>query len=303
MSDGPASEKSDRELTGVEEEADFRELVLSQYESLPPQQQVIANHLIDHVREIPFLSIPELARRTGASEATIVRFAQRIGFEGFAELKMVLLEFLRSEMGKSKTTTVDAAVSEDDVLASVSRLEQINLQRTLEGIEPKEFRSAAAALFKADHVYTFGMGVSAYLSDLASYLLTQIGLRSTPFSTKFSSPREQVVALRPTDLVLAFSFPPYSRQTLSLLEESVEKGVPTMVITDRYTSPATRLSKQTFVVPSHNMMFTNAVASVFVLLNALITEIAIRHQGEAVEALSRINRILAQESDLIHERH
>ncbi|NJN64892.1 MAG: hypothetical protein HC882_08415, partial [Acidobacteria bacterium] len=53
-------------------DAGFRQRVLDALESLPPQQQIVAEHLLDHLSEAPFLSVPELAQRTGASEATIV---------------------------------------------------------------------------------------------------------------------------------------------------------------------------------------------------------------------------------------
>jgi hypothetical protein len=47
------------------------------------------------------------------------------------------------------------------------------------------------------------------------------------------------------------------------------------------------------------MMFTNAVAAVTVVFNALATEIATSHRGRAIEAFSRINRILAEDADVI----
>lgn len=279
---------------------DFRDLVLEHFEALPPQQQAIATFLVEHLAEVPFLSIPTIAARTGASEATVVRLAQRLGFEGFAELKMALLELVRGRLSAPRVAG-DEVDGSADVLAAVARLEQGNIQKLVEGVAPAEFRAAAAALFKADHVYVFGFGISSILADLGGYLLTEIGLRATVLSTRYSSPREQVVALRPSDLLLAFSFPPYSRQTLELLAETAERGLPTLVITDRVTSPAAGHARHLFFAPSHNMNFTNAVASAAVLLNALTTEVAVRHQGRAVEALSRINRILAEEGDVVHE--
>lgn len=280
--------------------SDFRDLVLEHYDGLPPQQQAIATFLLEHSGEIPFLPIPTIASRTGASEATVVRLAQRLGFEGFAELKMALLELVRGRMATPRTAE---EVSEDtaDVLNSVARLEQNNIQRLAETVTTAELRAAAAALFKADHVYVFGFGISSVLADLGGYLLTEIGLRATVLSTRYSSPREQVVALRASDLLLAFSFPPYSRQTLELLAEIAERGLPTVVVTDRVTAPASTHARHLFVAPSHNMNFTNAIAAATVLLNALATEIAMRHQGRAVDALSKINRILAEEGDVVHE--
>jgi hypothetical protein len=50
------------------------------------------------------------------------------------------------------------------------------------------------------------------------------------------------------------------------------------------------------------MMFTNAVAAVTVLINALATEIAASHREEALAALSQINRVLSEDEDLVPSR-
>jgi DNA-binding MurR/RpiR family transcriptional regulator len=143
------------------------------------------------------------------------------------------------------------------------------------------------------------MGVSAHLAELAAYNLLQVGLHTHNLSTRFSSPLEQLVAAKLTDLVMVFSLPPYSRQGLDMLAEAKKIGIQTVAITDRVTAPAARLARWTLPVKSDNMMFTNAVAAVTVLLNALATEIATSHREHAVAALSRINRVLAEDEDVL----
>ena len=49
------------------------------------------------------------------------------------------------------------------------------------------------------------------------------------------------------------------------------------------------------------MTFTNASAAVHVLLNALVVEIAERHRGETVNAISRINEILRDKHYLVDD--
>ena len=61
--------------------------MLAQFEGLPAQQQAAASFFLDHLKDVPFLSVPELARRARVSEATIVRLAQRLGYSGFSDLK------------------------------------------------------------------------------------------------------------------------------------------------------------------------------------------------------------------------
>lgn len=279
-----------------------RERLLAHINELSPQQRLIAEFLLDNLQEVPFLSVPQVAERTGASEATVVRLCQRIGFSGYSDLKMALVETLREELQPaSHGHEAPAADAQTYPLAAVAALEGHNIQRTLDMVDRGVFETVATLLFRADHIFTFGLGISAHLADLASYLFTEHGLRSTCFATRFTSPREQLVALRASDLVLVFSLPPYSRQSLDVLKEARERGARTVAITDRPSAPAAALADQSLPVSSHGMMFTNATAAVNVLLNALLVQIAFRHRGDTVEALSRINRILRDQNDLVGE--
>ncbi len=281
----------------------LRERLLTHIKGLSRQQRLIADYLLDNLREVPFLSVPQLAERSGASEATVVRLCQSIGFTGFSDMKMALVENLREEMQSSTQDQAADTIARNatDVLGSVAELEIHNIKQTLENIERSTFEEVATTLFRADHVFTFGLGVSAHLAELASYLFTEHGLRSNSFGTHFTSPREQLVTLRATDVLVVFSLPPYSRQTLEVLEEAVERGMKTIAITDRPSAPTAITAGQSLVVSSHGMTFTNATASTNVLLNALVVEIASRHRGDSVDALSRINRILSNQSYLVDE--
>lgn len=285
------------DMTEPRPEADFRERLVRKAADLPPQQRTMADYVLEHLTAVPFLSVPELARRVGVSEATVVRFAQRIGYPGFSELKMELVEILQNRL--NGTTDEAPEVVAEDVLASVATLEITNIGRTVESLGRSDFEAVAEALFGAACVYTFGMGVSSLLADLAAYNLLQVGVRASALSNRFTSPREQLVGLGPADVLVAISLPPYSRQSLDLLEDAGEIGVATVAICDRPTAPAANLARWSLTVKSDNMMFTNAIAAVTVLLNALVTQIATSHREDSLEALARINRALLEDEDVL----
>lgn len=278
-------------------EVSFRERLITAATSLPPQQRSIAEYLLEHLTSVPFFSVPQLAREVGVSEATVVRFAQRLGYPGFSELKMELVEMLQSRLG-GETEKADDEVS-DDLLASVATLEITNIGRTVESLDRRLFREVAESLFGAGHVYSFGMGVSAILAELAAYALLQVGVRASCLPTIFSSPREQLVGIEAGDLVMVISLPPYSRQSLDILQDAGKVGIPTVAVVDRVTAPAATLARRALPVRSDNMMFTNAVAAVTVMINALATEIATTHREEALAALARINRVLSEDNDIL----
>lgn len=277
--------------------ADFRDLVVRRASKLPRQQRTLADYVLEHLTTVPFLSIPELARRAGVSEATIVRFAQRLGYPGFSQLKMDLVEILQQQLHQGRDEAPEKI--SQDVFATVADLEVANISRTVAGLDRSVVAAVAEAMFSARGVFTFGMGVSAHLSDLAAYTFLQVGVRAHCLSTRFSSPREQLVAVTPDDLLVVLSLPPYSRQGLDMLQEAAANGIQTVAVTDRHTAPAAGLARWTLPVKSDNMMFTNAVAAVTVLFNALATEIATSHREEALEALSRINRLLSDDGDVL----
>lgn len=278
------------------DKGDPRRSVMALGNQLSPQQRVIADYLMENLSEVPFLSVLDIAERTGTSEATVVRLCQRLGYSGYSQMKMALVESLRGELtaGQAAEDKVDIG---KDSLAAMARLEQHNIRRTVELIDRSMFSEVAKQLHKADHIFTFGLGISSYLADFASYLLTEHGLRATRLATRFTSPREQLVHLRPSDTILTFSFSPYSEQTFEVLEEASGRGAPTIVITDRATSPAASMADMALIVSSHGMTFTNATASIDVLLSALVLEIASHNKAEAVETFARINSLVSNPGD------
>ncbi len=274
-----------------------RDRILEHVDDLPPQQRSIAEYLLEHLDTVPFLSVPELARRCVVSEATIVRFGQRIGFSGFAELKVALVELLQNRLGVDEEREANDLA--EDLLESVASHEGRNIRLTVENTDREVFAAIAELIFSADHVYTFGMGISAYLAELAAYTLVQVGVAAHALSTGYSSPKEQIVALKESDLVLVISLPPYSRQSLELVDAAAEAGAATVVLSDRLIAPPARRAGLSLAVKSDNLTSTNAVAAMTVVINALCTAVATRHPDEAIDAFAKIGRVLTDDPDVM----
>lgn len=284
----------------LKQESDVQKLVLDAFHSLPPQQQLVATYVLDNLREVPFLSVPQLAARSGASEATIVRFAQRIGYDGFSSLKSALLSAVREKViPTSAAAEALKSVPEGDVLTAVALQETENINVSMDRLDRRIVEDAADALFAADHILTFGMGISSHLSELFAYLLGQLGLRAQPLPKGYSSPLEPVVSLRPADAIVVFSFPPYSKPTLEVTRAARRRRAATVAICDRPTAPVASLVDYVLPVRTTNMMYSNSFAAISVLLNGLTTTIAMRHPEEAAAAVTAITNILDEDDGVI----
>lgn len=62
-----------------------------------PAQERIAEYLLDHTLEAALLTATELAQRMDVDPATVVRFAQKLGYQGYLELKADLSRMVRGE--------------------------------------------------------------------------------------------------------------------------------------------------------------------------------------------------------------
>jgi DNA-binding MurR/RpiR family transcriptional regulator len=270
-------------------EKHFRARVLKVYESLTPQQQLVADFMLEHVREVAFLSVPELSARTGTSDATVVRFAQSLGFDGYTQLKNALSSALRDEVVSALPKPLsELKQKHEDAVSRVMALELANIQKSVDALDRKVVATAADALYAADHVFAFGVGISGHFADLFVYQLLQVGVRASTIPNRLPSPVEALAAARPRDLVAVFSFPPYYDATISLARAAREQGFTLLAFSDKLSSKVARLADHVLTARSDNMMYTNAFAAMSVVLNALVTVAALRNEQRAGAALAHI---------------
>ncbi|MEX1362859.1 MAG: MurR/RpiR family transcriptional regulator [Nannocystaceae bacterium] len=284
----------------LKRESDFKRLVVEHYGKLPRQQQLVADFMLDHLEEVPLLSVPELSGRSGASEATVVRFAQRIGYDGFASLRADLLEAVRQKVVPDDgAAAMFARVPQGDTFDAIAEQEMGNIQRSIASLDRAAATAVADALFRADSVCCYGVGISAHLAALTAYLLAQIGLRAQVIPATFSSPLEPLVSLRQQDAVLVLSLPPYSRASLDVIRAARDRGATTVAICDRITAPAAALADHVLTVKTENMMYTNSFAAISALLNGLATTIAVRHPDAVADKVAQISALLDSTTEVI----
>jgi len=280
-------------MTADRERFDLKEVILSRYPSLPENQRKVAEYLLHHLREAPFLSILELEKRSGTSKATIVRLAQSLGFSGFLELRSKLMAGVQSALQFPEKFPLLEGPDHKEALTTVARQDVRNINQTINHIDRKVFHDVSEMVLRARHVYTLGLGISSLMSQILAYSLNQVAVRASALVHDYETFLEQIVFVSPADLLVAFSFPPYSRETIDAVAAAAGKKVPVIAITDKLTSPTTFYAKLVLPIRSQNILFTNSFSAISVVINALATEVAMRNKDKAVLITKEIDRLLA----------
>lgn len=200
--------------------------------------QKVAHFIVNAPRETINLTITELGVQAGVSDASIVRFAQALGYSGFHALKLGLAEDLVSPMW-----LVHEDVKEDDSPANAVQKAMTAGMRSLEDtariLDPSVLESAIQALCNAQQIEIFASGNSIPLAMDLNFRLTKIGLRSR-FAVD-PTIQEMYASLTGTeDVAVGISHTGSSKDTVYALQLAKERGAKTICMTNHSDSPLTR---------------------------------------------------------------
>ncbi len=278
------------------DQAELRALLEARYHELSAQKRRAADYLLEHHETSFALSVQDVARAAQVSEATVVRLARDLGFGGYLELRAALTAAATRALRPSDRFVFEKPNREpSETVVKVAAQEVENINRTVAALDPAQLGIFVEHLRHAELIATVGLGISAILARLAAYLFFQIGLRAQPLTRDTLSLGEQVASLPRDAVLLAIAFPPYSRQTIEAAERARARGIPVLALTDGLRSPLARLAEASLFARSENVLFTNSLSGATVVLNALVTDLALEDKERTLAHVDAIDRASADE--------
>ncbi|MCR4417605.1 MAG: MurR/RpiR family transcriptional regulator [Ignavibacteria bacterium] len=278
----------------------MKNIILAKYNSIPKKQRKLADYFLENLDVIPFLNIYEISEATQFSVASIVRFTQRLGFKGYSEFRSELLKGLQKNLKKLEMfPSIKVNELKEHTLIAVANQEIKNINETLQLIDKNTFDAVIDLILKSERVFTMGLGISYLLSQILSYQLSQVGIDSSFLRNDTSTFYDQILFMTNKDLLIAFSFPPYSVETIEAAKFAKERKIKIVAITNKSSAPLTFHSTQSLIVKSENMLFTNSFSAISVLINAIATECAKRDKKRAEKILNEFNLIMKRFNQVI----
>jgi DNA-binding MurR/RpiR family transcriptional regulator len=256
---------------------DVADRIRRHLDQLSPNDRRIAHHLLDHPAQAPFETAESLAAHTGVSKAAVVRFANRVGFSGFAELHEVLRDEAVARLSLPREPN-----GRGDVVDAVASRARSDLDAMRAGVERGQFAAAVSLLCKGNgKIGIFGHRKSAALAEYAYYLLNPLLSNTWPIAAGEPGIADQLIDLEPGDRLIAFTFRRYARITAQVVSSFHDAGAPVVLITDDLMAPAADLASHVLVcAPAEAGEFDTAAPGI-VLIEALAAAIASRSRQGA----------------------
>ena len=169
--------------------------------SVPPQHARIAHFIMLNPADFLELDAREIGYQCGTSEATVVRFCQRIGYRGLREMKKVLARELAANLVSSRVS--GKSDRENLVLKRLFSDCAEALRDTLAGVDRAKIDSVAAAIARSERLYLFGAGGSAHIAQVGALNFLALGFQTIAFvdpiqqlaAAKLATPRDVAIAV------------------------------------------------------------------------------------------------------------
>ncbi|USD43403.1 SIS domain-containing protein [Vibrio sp. SCSIO 43135] len=207
--------------------------IVTRRTQLSASARKIADWVIANTETAASLTSQELAHATDASQSSIVKFTQKIGFKGYSEFKFALTE----ELGRKQaiqTTPLHSDILADDPFAVISqklvKAKTDAMFQTTNALSLDTCAEAIRLLDGANRVQVVGIGGSALTAKEFSFKLLKLGITAL---TEQDSHVQIAIArtLTPQDVQIVISFSGERKEILAAAETAKEQGAKIIALT------------------------------------------------------------------------
>ncbi len=256
-------------------------------------QKLIANYVLQYAEKAAYLTASKLGAITGVSESTVVRFAIELGFAGYPEFQQSLREVIRNSLTSFQRIEVtNSLIGDGNVLDKVLLSDAEKIRRTMEEIDHASFEEAVEKIAEARNIYVMGVRSSASLASFLSHGL-RVMFDNVRFvqTTSGSEMFEEIMSIHEGDVMIAISFPRYSKRIIKAVEYARSKNADVVALTDSKVSPIAAPATQLLIAQSDMASFTDSLVAPLSIINAIVVALSRKKQDELTERLHALEEV------------
>ena len=217
-------------------------------------EKKIGDYIVRNPKKVVDMTVGELAKECGVSEASVSRFCKRIELKGFHHLKISLA---RELVDAKDDGEISGHISVDDMEGSLrgilsNKMEE--LRQTVAIIDREELKKILDVINNADTVLMAAVGNTIPVAMDGAYKLNQIGIRamSTPI---WETELGYSYNLTDKDIVVAISNSGESTGVIQILEAAKSRGAVAISITNNARSSVAELSTYHITTATREKLF------------------------------------------------
>jgi DNA-binding MurR/RpiR family transcriptional regulator len=239
----------------VKHERNGAALDLARFDKLSPKHQKVARFMAENPAFATFATAAELGERAGVSAATVVRFAQALGFNGYSELQQNArhgyLRTLRPLEAFETRTANRRDAFEAELYQDIE-----NLRRTVHSLHYDQLADVARRIRVARQTVIIASGSYSAIALVLGHHLQFMGYRATVEDR-------------------GVTFWKGIREIVKAVGWAHSRGIPTIAITDTVYSPIAKSADVTIALPTEGVSFFQSMVAPMSVVHGLVAQLAL----------------------------
>ena len=260
----------------------YRERIRTHYDHLSRSYRKVADYIMSNYYEVSFMTAAQLATAVTVDTTTVVRFSQRLGYNGYPELLNDIRTQVKSEIYASYEPKPLSADNPEGIFQERTKQEQHNLQQMLIHNPPEHLRKIAELFEQAGSVLLVAEGYAETVAEMISQQLRHRGIMAEAASDEPVKRAATLTNLQPDALVIGISATKYGNAVARALDYARSKGCTTLGVVGSLASPVNRLSDEVLYAPTDGPGPLPSIVALVSALSALV-QIASKDDDASVE--------------------
>ena len=222
-------------------QGDFLTNMKSMYNQFSKKEKKVADYILKNAKEVPFMSITDLADACGVGDTTVFRLCRTMDLKGYQEFKM-MLSLSANSTDQDHTEQYSGNISlKDDFQTVAQKVLSTNiaaLNETYSLLNYEDMEKAISILHSAGRIYFFGVGASLLTAMKAMNKFLRIESKVYCYEDSHMQLMAASI-LEPTDAAVIFSYSGSTKDTIEIAEKAAGRKAKVICITRFVKSPLT----------------------------------------------------------------
>ncbi len=265
----------------------FRVKIREKHGELTPSFRKLAEFIQNNELDAAFMTATELADQLEVDAATVVRFAQHLGYSGFRELSKEIQEVVRGDLRATYAADLDAA-TDLGLLRGLLGNERHNVELAQDRLT-EEVNSLLPALLGAERIWLFGQGQCLHLAGLWADTLRGVGLPATAVAPDPLTAAKYLKEVGEKHLIIGLSLSPMDIDTANVISLARQRGAVTLGFSASPIAAAALEADTAIICPGPTQTEVSSFTGLAAMIVVLAAAFTVRYP-ERAEAMKRAVR-------------
>lgn len=240
-------------------------------------------------------TVAQLAERSGVSGPTVIRFVNKLGFDGYLEFQ----DALRLEVQEKLTSSLAqypevGAQSPGGIVQECQQAFHTELDRSFAGLSKAEF-DAVVDLF-ADMRYSIWCTGGRFSQLYAFFLFSHLNMMRPRCRHVVAAPTpgwDELIDADKRTVLAVFDYRRYQNSTIEFAQRAAEKGCRIVLFTDPWLSPIAALARHVLTCTVHGPSPFDTMVPGLALIETVVAALAVKLGAQAKPRIAELERLRA----------